>query len=308
MKVRTFSSSSEAHGFGEFRWQMAYHGAEIDARTKAAIGFVQGAASKSFATEFLAEQPDRLQINGQWALPSSLRQQMSGKTQIVLEATSLGMVEVLLLLRAAKAAGVSMVDCVYVEPKEYTKDVYLDTSWSREFSLSRSRRLEGVRGFAHKLSEISGPDAKLVVFLGYEASRLAQACQQEDAIAGWRKYAVFGVPGYSPGWEMNAMANNVDALERNKFESVQYCAASSVSSAYELLTTIHNEGRTDNSCTVVAPFGTKPHGIASAMFLIENTAFQASSLMYDHPARSPDRSTDVRRWHLYRIHIAHNST
>ncbi len=275
MKVRTFSSSSEVHGFGSFRWQMAYHGAEIDARTKAAIGFVQGAAPKTFATEFLAEQPDRLQVNGQWALPSSLRQQMSGKTSIVLETTSLGMVEVLLLLRAAKLAGVSMVDCVYVEPKEYTKDVYLDTSWSREFSLSRSRRLEGVRGFAHKLSEISGPDAKLVVFLGYEASRLAQACQQEDAIAGW-----------------------------NKFESVRYCAASSVSSAYELLTTIHNEGRTDNSCTVVAPFGTKPHGIASAMFLIENTGFQASSLMYDHPARSPDRSTDVRRWHLYRIDIA----
>lgn len=307
MKVRTFSSSSDTHGFDSFRWQMAYHGAEIDGRTKAAIGFVRGASSEAFTAEFLAEQPDRLRVNGDWALPSSLRQQMAGKTSIVLETTSLGMVEVLLLLRAAKMARIARVDCVYVEPKEYTKDVYLNTPWSREFSLSKSRRLEGVRGFAHKLSEISGPDAKLVVFLGYEASRLAQACQQEDAIAGWRKYAVFGVPGYAPGWEMNAMANNIDALERNKFESVRYCAASSVSSAYEVLTTIHSEGRTDNSCTVVAPFGTKPHGIASAMFLIENTGFQASFLMYDHPARSPERSSDVRRWHLYRVDLAHDA-
>ena len=303
MRVKTFSSKGPEHGFGALKWQLAFHGADIDARTKAAISFVAGGASESLCVQFSPDQPDRLQVNARRTSLLDITKKMSVKNDVVFEATSLGTVEVLFLLRAAKAAKLRSVDCVYVEPHEYAKDAYLDTSWSRDYSLSKSRRLEGVRGFAHRLSDIPAKDARLVVFLGYEAARLAQACEQEEAIVSWNKYAVFGVPGYAPGWEMNSIANNVDALERYKFESVRYCAASSVCGAFDLLKSIHAEGRSDHACTVVAPFGTKPHGIASAMFLVENSEYQASSLIYDHPEKSRNRTSLVRRWHRYRIEL-----
>jgi len=303
MKVKTFSSNGLAHGFDALKWELAFHGNDIDARTKAAISFVAEGACESLCTQFSPNQPDRLSVNESRTSIRDIAAKMSGKDGVVLETTSLGTVEVLFLLRAAKAAKLRFVDCLYVEPQEYAQDIYLDSSWSRDFSLSKSRRLEGVRGFAHKLSDIPANDARLVVFLGYEAARLAQACEQEEAIVSWNKYAVFGVPGYAPGWEMNSIANNVDALDRYKFESVRYCAASSVCSAFDLLNSIHADGRSDNACTVVAPFGTKPHGIASAMFLVENSEYQASSLIYDHPERTPNRTSQVRRWHRYRIEL-----
>lgn len=303
MKVKTFSSKGVEHGFGALKWQLAFHGTDIDARTKAAISFVADGSRESLCVQFSSSQPDRLQVNASRASVRDIAEKMSGTHDVVFEATSLGTVEILFLLRAAKAAKLRFVDCVYVEPREYVLDAYLDTSWSRDFSLSKSRRLEGVRGFNQKLSDIPAKDARLVVFLGYEAARLAQACEQEEAIVSWNKYAVFGVPGYAPGWEMNSIANNVDSLERYKFESVRYCAASSVCGAFDLLKNIHADGRSDHACTVVAPFGTKPHGIASAMFLVENSEYQASSLIYDHPERAPNRTSQVRRWHRYRIEI-----
>ena len=136
-----------------------------------------------------------------------------------------------------------------------------------------------------------------------EALDKAAAAQQELSMADWIKYAVIGVPGFAPGWEINTLANNIDELDTQQFCSIQYCAASSVSSALDLLRRIHKEGNRDTPHTVVAPMGTKPHGIAAAIFLVENSGFQESSLLYDHPLRARGRTTEVRRWHLFRIDL-----
>ena len=300
MKIKTLSSVGRDHDFGGMQWKLAYHGNELDERSRAGIEMVKGGSSSSVLMQYQTEQPDRMCVDGQLVGTATVKDQMRRAGNVVLETTSLGFVEVLQLLKFAKAAGLQGVDCLYVEPFEYTKDRYLNSSWAREYSLSESRQLEAVRGFSTP-PELSRHDARLVAFLGYEASRLAGACEQNDAIVGWKRYAVFGVPGYAPGWEMNAMANNIDTLVQREFESVRYCAASSVSGAYELLEAIHQEGRADQPHTVVAPFGTKPHGIACALFLVGHASYQASSLIYDHPGRSKGRSTEVRRWHMYRV-------
>jgi len=300
MKIKTLSSVGREHDFGGMQWKLAYHGGELDQRSRAAIEMAKATSSSTMLMQYLTEQPDRLCVDGNLVGNPAVMEQMRRAGKVLLETTSLGFVEVLQLLKHAKAAGLDGVDCLYVEPFEYTKDRYLNSSWAREYSLSESRQLESVRGFTTP-PELSKHDARLVAFLGYEASRLAGACEQNDAIVGWKRYAVFGVPGYAPGWEMNAMANNIDTLVQREFESVRYCAASSVSGAYDLLETIHQEGRADQPHTVVAPFGTKPHGIACALFLVGRSSFQASSLIYDHPGRSKGRSSEVRRWHMYRV-------
>lgn len=300
MKIKTLSSVGRDCEFGGMRWNLAYHGDQLDERSRASIDMTKATSSSTVLVQYLTEQPDRLCVDGKLVGNPAVVEQMRRAGKVLLETTSLGFVEVLQLLKHAKAAGLDGLDCLYVEPIEYTRDRFLNSSWAREYSLSESRQLESVRGFTTP-AELSKHDARLVAFLGYEASRLAGACEQNDALVGWKRYAVFGVPGYAPGWEMNAMANNIDTLVQREFESVRYCAASSVSGAYDLLEIIHREGRADQPHTVVAPFGTKPHGIACALFLVGHSSFQATSLIYDHPERSKNRSSKVRRWHMYRI-------
>ncbi|PRY04413.1 hypothetical protein [Paraburkholderia sp. BL25I1N1] len=283
------------------QWDLAFHGGPIDARGTAAVEWVRERASLAHVCDYDIRNSRGLLLNGMRAPARDIATQLVNARSVLLEATTLGLVELLNLLRAAQSHGLAGVDILYLEPNEYRREVVLDAPWTREFSLSTSRRFEGVPGFLADLSLVPERQGRLVAFLGYEGARLAQACEQLDALASWRKYAVFGIPGYAPGWEINAMANNVATLQKEGFESVRFCGAASVSGAYDLLEAIHAEGVTDDATTVVAPLGTKPHGIATALFLIAHSRFQASSLIYDHPARSPNRSTEIRKWHLYRV-------
>ena len=303
MKVKTFSSVGQEHAFSSLNWDAAFVGLELDERCVAAKELVCVSAKKKHIVEYSVKQPHRLKFDSQLLPHKGLVGALKGYKSIVLEATSIGTVEVLHLLRAAKVAGVRTVDCLYVEPRDYEKDTYLDTSWSRDFSLSSSHRIAGVPGFLSTQGDLENHHVRLVAFLGYESSRLAAAAQQELSMADWIKYAVIGVPGFAPGWEINTLANNIDELDTQQFCSIQYCAASSVSSALDLLRRIHKEGNRDTPHTVVAPMGTKPHGIAAAIFLVENSGFQESSLLYDHPLRARGRTTEVRRWHLFRIDL-----
>ena len=98
---------------------------------------------------------------------------------------------------------------------------------------------------------------------------------------------------------MNALANNVAKLATLEQLTVRYCAAASVTGALEILRRVHNQG--SYARTVVAPLGTKPHSIATALFLIENSSFQETTLIWDHPTKSTNRSGAVRRWHVFRV-------
>lgn len=303
MRVRTLSSTCELHQFGDLRWDHAFVGADLDERSKAAIALVSSAATEVHQAEFTVEQPHRLQVGTNLLAPKGLAKLVGQAKSLVLETTSLGTVEVLQLLRAAREANLNSVDCLYVEPKDYEKDTFLESSWSRDFSLSYSHRVAGVPPFLPTQAQLADRNVRLVVMLGYESSRLAGVFEQDPDMAAWRKFAVVGVPGYSPGWEQNALANNVDTLDMHQFHPVRFCSASSVSGAYDVLTQIHDEGHDENPHTMVAPLGTKPHGIAAAMFLVDHSSFQQASLIYDHPVRTKGRSSKVRRWHLYRIDL-----
>lgn len=302
MRVKTFSSVGPQYDFGEMQWDAAFLGEELDDRCKEARLLTKTRARVSYGVSYSDAQPHRLCIDSALKAHPQLVAAFKGYASVVFETTSLGTVEILLLLRAAKEAGLKQLDCVYVEPLEYEQDTYLETSWSREFSLSDGHKVTGVPGFLSTLSNLENQPVKLVTFLGYESSRLASASQQLDMDL-WTKYAIVGVPGFATGWEINTLANNIDALDAQAYQSIRYCAASSVSGALDSLRKIHSEGHRDAPHTVVAPMGTKPHGIAAAIFLVQHSKYQASSLLYDHPRRSQRRTRQIRRWHLYRIDL-----
>jgi hypothetical protein len=301
VRIRTFSTANEQATLPPLVWDTAYHGHPLDVRGDAAIEFVNAVAGTTMSCEYDIKEARVLLLNGTKARTRDIAARFVPEKTVLLEATTLGLVELLILLRAAERQCLNSVDLLYVEPKEYKRDVSLDAPWTREFTLSSSRRFEGVPGFMCDLSLIAERDGRLVTFLGYEGARLVQACEQLGELTNWRKYAIFGIPGYAPGWEINALANNIAPLHIHDFESVRYCGAAAVSSAYELLEDIFNESGAEDHPTIIAPLGTKPHGIATALFLIQHSRYQTSSLIYDHPERSRDRSREVRRWHLYRV-------
>jgi len=111
---------------------------------------------------------------------------------------------------------------------------------------------------------------------------------------------VFGVPAYKPGWEVHAFANNVRVLEAKRLSGgVHFCGAENPAGAYEILreikTSLENDAR-----MVVAPIGTKPNGIGAALFAALHSDV---GLLYDHPKKSPGRSEQISRWHLYHVRL-----
>lgn len=297
MRVRTLSTDSSSCEF-PFQWDLALHGDPLDTRGREAVAYLQ---SRSARQVLCVQDPDNPLglILGGTRTPSRELLNLGRGASVLLEATTLDLVEMLHLLRAAHARQLNRVDILYAEPGAYQRDaIPLDAPWSREYSLSDSLRFEGVAGFATDLS-VQTPKT-LIAFLGYEGARLAQAVEQVGAMATWSKHAVFGIPGYAPGWEMNALANNAGTLYGMKDVDVKFCAAASVTGALGILEAIHSR-RGGVGTTVVAPLGTKPHSIATALFLIQHCQFQQATLIWDHPQRTVGRSEQVRRWHLFRI-------
>jgi len=300
MRIRTFTADGAICTF-TFDWEVAYHGDALDTRGCEALQFIRARSRKTVACHQDSDSPRKLVVDGARISTRDLLK-VDRQTSVLLEATTLDLVELLHLLRAAVEHGLQRVDLLYAEPGSYQREaIPLDAPWRREFTLSDNYRFEGVAGFAANLNVDS--DKTLVAFLGYEGARLVQAIEQLSDMAGWTKIAVFGVPGYASGWEMNALANNVGTLYGMWDLSIQYCAAASVTGALDILERVHSR-QSDSATTVVAPLGTKPHTIASALFLVKHCKYQQSTLIWDHPSRTANRSAEVRRWHLYRIQIA----
>jgi len=301
IRVRTFTSPDETYPF-DFRWPVAFVGAALDSRGQQAVQVVGQFSAQTLVCEYHRESPRSLKVGGTVHTHGELVKAFDTQHDaIVLETTTLDLVEILWLLRAAKERGIRNVDLLYAEPVRYQREhPTIGDAWKRDFSLSGNRRFEGVPGYITNFADLSSADTTLVVFLGFEGSRLAQACEQNEQLAAWKKIAVMGVPAYAPGWEINSLANNAATLGNLHPLDVRYCAASSVTGALEILRGAHKA----DWCTVVAPFGTKPHSIAAALFLIEHCQFQQATLIWDHPENSANRSDAVRRWHVFRVGLA----
>lgn len=135
--------------------------------------------------------------------------------------------------------------------------------------------------------------------MGFEERRLdvaleTQILRPSDAAV------VFGVPAFFPGWEMHSFANNVRVIQDAGLSGgVHFCGPENPASAYDLLAEI-SESLLSGERLIVAPIGTKPNGIGAAVFVASHSDI---GLLYDHPKRSPGRTSNVARWHLYKVDL-----
>ena len=108
---------------------------------------------------------------------------------------------------------------------------------------------------------------------------------------------VFGIPAFQPGWELNSIVPHLELIENC---NVQYCAANDPSSAYDALEVTRTSLSIGNRM-FVAPIGTKPCGVAAAIFA--SVYPNQVGLLYDHRKKKEKRSKGVSVWHRYSIKI-----
>jgi hypothetical protein len=283
-------------------WDVALVGQYLDDRGKAAIDFIAQHCDRVMTLEY---DPDNftLAVNGIVYEAERLDEYFKSHRpkDVVLETTTLGFVETFLCCRVLHDLSFLGVTCVYVEPVQYRvqqdKIRRSRLLHKRDFDLSNE-----VPGY----KPIPGATVMLredqlqrnVFFIGYEERRLDRALEDHQMIHPSTCSLVFGVPAFQPGWEMDAFANNIRVIkERNIRGGVYFCAAESPLGAVEVLNQIKSELQRGERL-IIGPIGTKPHGVGAALFACVN---ENVGMLYDHPTRSPGRTSQVAKWHLYNV-------
>lgn len=279
-------------------WQTVLHGEALDERGRCVLSDASGKSSFMRTLKYL---PDKLEI----ALDSSnlsvddlqdaLRPLITGR--VLLEATTLGLAELALCCRALRELGQDAFDIVYVEPDKYSQPNLGPLLNRRDFELSSEvPGYKAIPGSALLLGDRK--PSRSVFFVGYEDARLRRAFEELQMLNSERSSIAIGVPGFKAGWEMPAMANNISVIrEHNIRGGVHYCGADDPFAVYELLCEIY-QGLQVGERLILAPIGTKPHGIGVSLFAALR---EDVGIIYDHPNRSNNRTSDVGHWHLFTV-------
>jgi len=297
--MRMFMQAGQGPTDLEFsRWEHAIVGLPIDARGIAATEFARANAN---AVHEFRYDPESLSV---WLDGTSFTAEEPEKAflrlhdgPILLEATSLGFVEILACCRALLQLGRRAITMIYIEPLEYFRPRRSQLVHRRDYELSDEvHEFNAVPGNAILL--LRDRPVRVMVFAGFEGQRLFRLQEKLGRTPSEFNF-IFGVPAYHPGWEMNAFANNFRFVSGEQMIGrVHFCGAQNPSSAYEILCDV--QSACNGERLLVAPIGTKPHGIGCALYLCEHPE---AGVVYDNPVRKKRRSDKVGSWHLFNIEL-----
>lgn len=254
---------------------------------------------KSIGSIHVAEYvPEELQIkvNDNIINPFELTEIIEGDSSILIESTTLGTAEIILLSKVLFSAGYNKLSYLYIEPLKYQKNPSTnDVVHRRDFEITCERRnFSSVPSMNYILEH---DNHVMSIFAGFEGERMLQALETHD-IAADKTYVAFGVPAFNPGWEMDSFANHVNLLiEHNISSRHHYCAANNPLLAYKYLADTYIN-KQESERMFVIPLGTKPQSIGVAAFLSENDDV---GLMYDHPYTSNKSSEGISTCHLFTV-------
>ena len=295
MRIR-MQSGAELNSLSVPGWDLAIVGNVVDDRGKASIAFCRDHAQSTIRALY---DPDGIMVdvgqNRYSADDLEAFMESAHDSSILLEATTLGLVEIFLFCRAAKDVGVSAISLLYAEPKAYSVN-RSQVLHKRDFELSDEvADFTGVPG-AVLLRELTR--TRVVFLVGYEGQRLEQALEQTGASPSDCSI-VFGVPAFQPGWEMDSFANNIKVIRDRRICELSYTGAQNPAGAYAVLEKLRA------SCDpgqrmLVSPIGTKPHGIGAALFACSHNDV---GLLYDNPTRRQGRTSEVAMWHLFEAEL-----
>ncbi len=189
----------------------------------------------------------------------------------------------------------SSVRLMYFEPSHYRH--HANPSSASLFDLSASfLGVQPIPGFANLVGPPDESDALFVPFLGFEGSRARQVAMTLDPIP--KVIPVVGLPGFKLQYPQLALSCNQEFLEENGAEPrLRYAAANCPFEAYTVLDEIRRDY--PRAYLYLAPIGTKPHALGAILYALDNP--KDTEVMFDHPIKSPGRSTGVGMIHVYTV-------
>ena len=292
----------EVENYSELKlpnYDVGFIGKAIDDRTNEATALVASVSRKIIQIEYLPNSFEIYMDEEKFdAEDLTDRLQFCQGKSVIIESTSHGFVDIYLLCKALKEHGVEQFDIIYVEPNSYKNIGRSKLLRRRDFELTDefSANYVGIPGAPILLSDHQ--QQRGVFFLGYEERRLDRALEDYPMIKAAKCVVVFGVPAFKPGWEMDAFANNIRIIrDKNIRGGVSFCGAENPKATVSLLQEIYQSLQTGERL-FIAPIGTKPNGVGVALFAALNTDI---GLLYDHPLKRKNRSSEVSKWHLYRV-------
>ena len=288
--------SSAVSGLNLGNYAVMLCGTPVDDRGKAAIDQLSKRSDSKHAL-YYDKQQMALSIDGKPVATDELSARLGHASDggVVLETTTLGFVEILLCCKALHGT-MHSIDCLYVEPRTYRRVQNPHLLGERDFELSGEiAGFRGIPGATRLLNDRSVQ--KTVFFLGYEGSRLRRAFTDLEVLRAPDASVVFGVPAFNAGWEMDSMANNVAVMREESVRNVYFCGADNPKAAADVLDASY-QGLQPGETLLVAPIGTKPHGLGTALFVASH---RDVGVIYDHPQRSSKRSSELGHWHLFSV-------
>jgi hypothetical protein len=274
-------------------WAVGFHGKVLDDRGKDSLNLLKVRCDELVDIEYSPKE-FTLSINGEIVEVDDIDTYLelySGLT-FLMDATTLGFTEILLLAKNLKAKKISFL---YIEPKEYRRQSPQSVLDLRNFELSNEIiGFQAIPGHSALLSEHI--DHKVIFILGFESSRIEKAFEDNQMISKKNCTLIFGFPAFKPGWEMDSFANHIKIIsEHNLRGDIKFGAATDPLATYSIIRKI-SDSLLDETQLFVCPLGTKPMAIGCALFLSENPH---AAVLYDHPIRKMGSSSQTEAWHLY---------
>lgn len=230
-------------------------------------------------------------------LPIFIKEEGWMDDTVVIDATSVNVVELLLIIDALKKANILRFEVLYAEPKNY----YVQGTRSRnrrDFNLSV--KYDGYKGVPLFSKITHDSDAK-VFCCGYEVGRIQNAIETLP-IGTTDTYLLFGMPPFYVGWDMNSYYNHINFLVTENLHNIYYCGATNPLSVMIRLEEIYKTLEPDQNM-FIAPIGTKPMSLAACLFLVNMSLYNKCAILFDHPEKRSARSREVGEVNLYKIHL-----
>lgn len=219
---------------------------------------------------------------------------LTSETSIIIDSTTLGLPEIFYLIKQFIALDFLAFKVIYIEPEKYNKDE------NNEF-YKLSHYPIGYKPIPGAVADLHQDDIELgVFFVGFDASRMEIALDEFQMIQDKSIKVIFGIPAFHSGLELESIVPHLGILSDNRNFDIDFCSALDPTSAYEMLN-FYKKSLDEGQKFFIAPLGTKPTTIASALFA--NLFSIDVSLLYDHPFHLENRTSGVKEWHIYSIYL-----
>lgn len=210
------------------------------------------------------------------------------KKTVVIDITGLSVEALFIILNNLKHTELH-VYATYTEPHKY---IVNNEAIVPRFELSESRY--GYRDIPGFIRDLSSSEKQYVAFLGFEGGRFDELREQinddKDIIT------MLPFPSYYSGWHMHVIYQNARTTKSADWiHSMKRITSWDPFMALSELEIIYH-AYSGKKQIAVAPQGTKPHILATALFAIKNDDVE---VMYDHPKVTTRRSEGIGNCFAY---------